>query len=158
MANLSINRGTSEKPANLGTADWEPARLLRELFRWDPFAAGVPSPWALETSNFVPAFEIKETKESFLFKADMPGIKESDLDVKLAQNRLTVSGKRESEKSEKGETYYTTERSYGSFTRTFALPEGVDAERVRAELKEGVLSIELPKRPETQAKKVAIKT
>lgn len=156
MVNLSIHRSSHDKPAALSPRDWEPFRALRELLRWDPFAEMAPS-WAGEAGGFAPAFEVKETKESFVFKADLPGVKEADLDVRLTQNRLAVSGKRESEKTDKGDTYYTYERAYGSFTRTFTLPEGVDADKIRAELKEGVLTIELPKRPELQPKKVAVK-
>lgn len=91
-----------------------------------------------------------------MFRADVPGAEDSDLDVKLTQNRLSISGKRESEKSEKGDTFYTNERSYGSFTRSFTLPEGVDADKIRAELKEGVLTLSIPKRPEVQPKKIAV--
>lgn len=66
------------------------------------------------------------------------------------------SGKRESEKTEKGDTYYTSERSYGSFTRAFTLPEGVDPSHIKAELKEGVLTLSVPKKPESQPKKIAV--
>ena len=71
------------------------------------------------------------------YRVDLPGVQEKDLDVKLTQNRLSISGRREQEKSEKDDTYYTYERSYGSFTRAFTLPEGVDGDKIRAELKEG---------------------
>lgn len=88
-----------------------------------------PTRWFGEEPGFSAAFEVKETKEAFIFKADLPGIKAEDLDVVLTQNRLTIRGKREAEKSEKGETFYTFERSYGSFARSFTLPEGVDSKR-----------------------------
>jgi HSP20 family molecular chaperone IbpA len=104
------------------------------------------------------AFEVKETKDSYLFKADVPGIKESDITISLTGNRLTVSGKRDEEKRQENETFFSYERSYGSFTRAFTLPEGVDAEKVSANLKEGVLSIAVPKTPEAQPKRVSIKT
>ena len=156
MANLSINRGNGNKPTAVQQHEWEPMRALRDLFRWDPFAEMMPS-WAPDHVSFAPAFEVKETKDNFLFKADVPGISEADLDVRLTQNRLTVSGKRESEKSDRNDTYYTYERSYGSFTRSFTLPDGADADRVKAELKDGVLTLEVPKRPELQAKKISVK-
>lgn len=73
-------------------------------------------------------------------------------------NRLTVSGKREAEKEDKGERYYSYERSYGSFTRSFTLPEGADTDKLRASLEKGVLAITVPKKPEVQAKKIAVKT
>ena len=112
MANLSINRSNGDKPNAVQPRDWEPMRALRDLFRWDPFAEMMPS-WSQDPASFVPAFEVKETIDNFLFKADVPGISEADLDIRLAQNRLTISGKRELEKSDKGETYYTYERAYG---------------------------------------------
>ncbi len=155
MANLSINRGNGDKPSAIQSRDWEPMRALRELFRWDPFAEMMPS-WSPDPASFVPAFEVKETKDNFLFKADVPGINEADLDIRLTQNRLTVSGKRELEKSDKNETYYAYERAYGSFTRSFTLPDGTDPDRVKAELKNGVLTLEVPKRPELQPKKISV--
>jgi HSP20 family protein len=106
----------------------------------------------------VPSFEIKETKEAYVFKADVPGIKESDLDVTLTGNRLTVSGKREAEKQEHTDTYYVYERSYGDFARSFTLPEGVDASSVNAELNQGVLTLSIKKTPEAQPKKIAVQS
>jgi HSP20 family protein len=107
-------------------------------------------------ARFAPDFEVKENKESFVFRADLPGVAEKDLQVQLNDNRLSVSGKRESEKTEQNETYYASERSYGSFTRSFTLPEGVDADKAHAELKNGVLSIAIPKRPEAQPRKISV--
>lgn len=105
---------------------------------------------------FYPSFEVKETEKAYVFKADVPGVKEGDLEVTVTGNRLTVSGKRESEKEEKTDTYYTCERSYGSFSRSFTLPEGTDVGAVTADLKDGVLTVALPKRPEVQPKKIPI--
>jgi HSP20 family protein len=134
---------------------WDPFRTMRELFRWDPFTGS--SAWALPAAaSFAPDFDVKETKESFVFTADLPGVEDKDLQVQLSDNRLSVSGKRESEKVEQHETYYTSERSHGSFTRTFMLPEGVDADKAHAQLKNGVLSIAVPKRPEAQPRKINV--
>jgi HSP20 family protein len=136
------------------TNEIDPFAWARQLLRWDPFRT--ISPTTYEPATFAPAFEVKESKESYLLRADVPGVKEQDLDVSLVGNRLTVSGKRESEKEEHNDTFYTCERSYGSFMRTFTLPDGIDAEHVKAELKEGVLTIAVPKLPEAQPKKIAI--
>lgn len=136
-------------------ATWDPFQSMRELFRWDPFQVGALLPLQL-SSTFAPDFEVKETKESFLFRADLPGVAEKDLQVQLSDNRLSVSGKRESEKTEQSETYYANERTYGSFTRSFTLPDGVDANKAHAELKNGVLSIAIPKRPEAQPRKISV--
>jgi len=110
-----------------------------------------------ETGAFVPTFDVKETKDSFVFRADLPGVKDSDVDISLTGNRLTISGRRQEENKEEGEQFYAYERSYGSFSRSFTLPEGIDAEHVQADLKDGVLTVVLPKKPEVQPKRIALK-
>lgn len=159
MSNIAIQRDSGKQPplpARAVTRAWDPFRGMLDLARWEPFAELGTTFGPLADAAFSPDFEVKETKDAFLFRADVPGVKDTDLDVKLTQNRLSISGKRESEKSEKGDTYYTSERSYGSFTRSFTLPDGVDADHIRAELKEGVLTLSIPKRPESQPKKIAV--
>jgi HSP20 family protein len=101
---------------------------------------------------------VKETNEAFVFKADVPGLKEDDLEISLTGNRLTVSGKRDEERRDENERFFAYERSYGTFTRTFTLPDGVDTEHVNADLKDGVLTLTLPKRPEVQPKKIQLKS
>jgi len=86
-----------------------------------------------------------------------PGVREEDLDISLTGNRLTVSGKREEEHREEDDRYYAYERSYGSFSRSFTLPEGGDVDHARADLSNGVLTVTLPKRPEVQPKKIEVK-
>jgi HSP20 family protein len=109
-------------------------------------------------AEFAPAFEVKETKDAFVFKADLPGVKESDLEVSVVGNRLTLAGKREAEKEEKEETYYTFERTYGSFSRTFTLPSQLDTANVKAELKGGELTVIVPKEAAAVAKKIPVTT
>ncbi len=134
---------------------WEPFEMMREMMQWDPFRElGVVG---TRTVAFVPAFEVKETKDEYVFRADMPGIKEKDLEISLTGNRLTVSGKREEEKREQGERFYTYERSYGTFSRSFTLPEGIDPEHVHAELKDGVLTLGIAKKPEVKPKRIELK-
>ena len=159
MSNIAIQREPSSQPAapvRYQARDWDPFRAMRELMRWEPFGELTHSFRALDAAAFSPDFDVKETKEGFVFRADVPGIKDADLDVRLTQNRLSISGKRESEKEEKGDTFYTSERSYGSFTRAFTLPQGVDADKIKAELKEGVLTLMVPKKPEAQPKKIDV--
>jgi HSP20 family protein len=146
----------AQVPATRASREWDPFLAMRDLLRWDPFREIAPTWPSLEGITFAPAFEVKETKEAFVFTADLPGVADKDLQVQLSDNRLSISGKRESEKTEQGDTYYTSERSYGSFTRSFTLPEGVDRDKLRAELKNGVLSVTAPKRPEAQPKKISI--
>jgi HSP20 family protein len=99
---------------------------------------------------------VKETKDAFIFKADLPGVDEKDLEVTLTGDRMVVSGKRESEKREESDRFYAYERSFGSFSRAFTLPEGVDGEHVQAELKNGVLTLTLAKRPEVQPRRIQV--
>ena len=142
------------------TREWDPFQRMQELMGWDPFE--VMNQWLTGAGGreggltFVPAFEVKETKDAFIFKADLPGVKEDDVDISVTGNQLTVSGKREEEKREEGERYFAYERSSGSFSRSFTLPEGVDSEHVSAELKNGVLTLMLPKRPEVQPKRIRL--
>jgi HSP20 family protein len=136
-------------------AEADPFRFMREMLGWEPFRELMPA-WRLDAPAYAPAFEVKETKEAYLFKADLPAVKEEELEIALTGNRLTIAGKREAEEEEKNETIYVYERMYGAFTRTFTLPDGIDAEHVRAELKEGVLRVVVPKLPEVQPRKIAI--
>jgi HSP20 family protein len=86
----------------------------------------------------------------------LPGIKEKDIEISLTGNRLTLRGTREEEKREEKDTWFAVERSYGSFTRSFTLPAGADAEHANADLKDGVLTVSVPKRPEVQAKRIPV--
>jgi HSP20 family protein len=158
MTNIEVRRQNGNKPAAIAERAFDPYRAVRALLSWDPFSE--MAPFAAEERAFAlaPAFEVKETKEAYEFKADVPGVQDKDLEVTMTGNRLTVSGKREAEKEDKGDRYYTYERSYGSFTRSFTLPDGADTDSLRASLEKGVLSITVPKMPEVQAKKIAIKT
>jgi len=148
MANL-IRRAAlpSEGAANF----WDPFRIMFELM-------GEPGRELRHVEpTFVPTFEVFERKDAYVFKADLPGIKQEDLDITLTEKRLTITGKREAEERREGERFYAYERSYGSFVRTFTLPEGVDGEHVAAELKDGVLTLVVPKKPEVQPRKIAVK-
>ena len=106
--------------------------------------------------EFVPRFDVKETKEAYVIQADLPGVKDDELEVSLSGNLLTISGKREEEHREEGESYYTIERSYGNFVRSFTMPDGVDSESVNADLKQGVLTVRIPKKPDAQPKRISI--
>jgi HSP20 family protein len=105
---------------------------------------------------FIPDVDIQDTPTAYVFKADLPGMKEKDVEVSLTGNRLTLSGKREEEKREEKASYYACERSYGAFTRSFTLPAGVDSQHVLADLKDGVLKVTVPKRADVQPKKIPV--
>jgi HSP20 family protein len=101
---------------------------------------------------------VKETKDAYVFKVDLPGIDEKDLEISLTGNRLTVSGKREAEQRDENDRFYAYERSYGSFSRSFTLPDGADVEDADADMKSGVLMISIPKKPEHQPRKISLKS
>ena len=157
MGEIAIQKKNNGRENQVTPArpEWEPFRLMRDMLRWDPFQEMRPL-WPAEATSFLPAFEIKENKDSFVFKADVPGVKDQDIEVTTADNRLTVSGKRETDKEEKEDTYYACERSYGSFTRAFTLPEQADASHVKAEMKNGELTIVVPKTAAAVAKRIPI--
>lgn len=129
----------------------DPYSLARELLGWDPFFGGRPA------SAFAPAFEVKETNESFILKADVPGVEEKDLDVALHNGVLTVSGSRQAEERREGESFALYERQYGSFTRSFALPDLADGDAIDAKLIGGVLTLTIPKKAAAQPRKISIK-
>jgi HSP20 family protein len=153
MTNLTV-RGTAGSLPRPST-EGENLRWVH----WDPFREMAPSSTGEDfLARFAPAFEIKETKDGFVFKADLPGFKEKDIEITMTGNRLTVSGKREAEKEETTDTFYARECCYGAFTRAFTLPEGTDGnDNIRAELTSGVLTLHLPKRPELQPKRIEVK-
>jgi HSP20 family protein len=155
MADLTVQKKAPSEAPMIARREWDPFRVMREMLRWDPFREMAPAMPA-ETLVYAPAFEVKETKESFVFKADVPGLKEQDLEVSVTGNRLSVLGKREAEKEEKTDTFYTYERSYGTFTRSFTLPDQADVEHVKAELRNGELTIVIPKAPTAVAKRVPV--
>ncbi len=151
MANI-IRRNQGQEVA----ATWDPFRLMRDALRWDPFHEVEAVLRTPEYRAFVPSFDVTETKDAYVFRADLPGVKEENLDISLTGNRLSVSGHREQEHQDHSDTFYASERSYGSFSRAFTLPEGVDAENVTAELKNGVLWLSVPKKPEVQPRRITI--
>jgi HSP20 family protein len=157
MANIIRRSGTDQPTTPLTTrGDWDPFRMMREILRWDPLAELMPR--FERHALFTPDFEVKETPNAFVFKADLPGVEEKDLEIHVSGNRLTISGHRDAEERQEGETWYAYERSYGTFTRTFTLPEGVDADHVQADLQSGVLTVTVPKHPEAQPKRIAVKS
>lgn len=159
MANVTVRKDPDDKPiAAAPLRETSPFRLMRSMLGWDPFREMAPFFEERALATFDPNFEVKETKEAYVFHADVPGVLEKDLEVSLTGNRLTIAGKRDSTHEDKTDTYYAYERSYGNFTRSFTLPAGVEADKLRADLKDGVLTVMLPKKPEAQTKKIAVST
>src|SRR5215470_9725794 len=111
---------------------------------------------ALATAGFAPAVDVYEDEHKITLKIEVPGIDEKDIDVRVDNNTLTVHGERKFEKEEKEENYRRIERQYGSFTRSFTLPQTVDAENVSANYEKGVLKITLPKKAEAKPKQIKV--
>jgi len=108
------------------------------------------------TSSFIPAVDIYEDAQKLAIKLEVPGIREEDLDIRLENQTLTVRGERKFEKEEKQENFHRIERRFGSFVRSFTLPNTVDTEKVQASYDSGVLSIEVTKRAEAQPKQIKV--
>ncbi|MFI5142491.1 MAG: Hsp20/alpha crystallin family protein [Thermoanaerobaculales bacterium] len=108
------------------------------------------------TASWLPAVDVRETKDALEIAAELPGIEPKDVEVSVESGVLTLKGSRRFEKATEGETYHRVERSYGAFERSFNLPTNVDPERVRAVYRHGVLQLTLPKREEAKPKAIAI--
>src|SRR5438876_10867939 len=111
---------------------------------------------ALTTTSFAPPVDIYEDEHNITLKIEVPGIDEKDIDVRIENNTLTVHGERKIEKEEKEENYRRIERQYGSFTRTFTLPNTVDSESVSANYEKGVLKVKLAKKAEAKPKQIKV--
>ena len=139
---------------------WEPARELysvqSEINRLFNTLFESPTPQSNGTRRWVPAMDLVEQDAEFVLRADLPGISEEDVKIELQDDVLTVSGERKAEHEERKEGYYRVERSYGSFSRSLTLPEGVDADAVKASFENGVLEVRIPKPEQRKPRKVAI--
>jgi HSP20 family protein len=111
---------------------------------------------ALTTSNFAPPVDVYEDEHNITLKIEVPGIDEKDINVSIENNTLTVRGERRFEKDEKEENFHRVERMYGSFTRSFTLPNTVETEQVSAHYEKGVLKIRLAKKAEAKPKLIKV--
>jgi HSP20 family protein len=158
---LINNQNLKEDLAMTVLTRWEPFRefstlqdRMNRLFRESFNDAGKDE--SLTTSSFAPAVDVYEDEHKVTLKIEVPGIDEKDIDVRVENNTLTVHGERKIEKEEKEENYRRVERQYGSFTRTFTLPQTVDTENVSATYDKGVLKITLPKKAEAKPKQIKV--
>jgi len=170
VSKLPIKRETMEP--SLTTA-WHPFESLhREIDRlFDDFGMGFR--WPFGRSLFaaeplfrremawakMPAVDVVENEKGYEITADLPGMDEKNIEVKIANGTLTIKGEKQEEKEEKKKDYYMRERNFGSFERSFGIPETVDANKIEASFKKGVLTVTLPKTIEAQkpAKKIEVK-
>ncbi len=107
--------------------------------------------------EWFPEFDLSETKDSLLVKAEVPGVNPKDIHISLVDGTLTIKGEKKQEMDEKNENYHYVGRSYGSFARVILLPREIEGDRVRASYKDGILRIVLPKSAEAKEKEIQIK-
>jgi HSP20 family protein len=108
------------------------------------------------TRRWIPSMDLVETADHFVLKADLPGMSESDVNISLEKDVLTIAGERKTEHEEKHEGYYRIERATGSFARSLTLPEGIDADAVSAKFDNGVLEVRIPKPAQTKPRRIEI--
>jgi HSP20 family protein len=136
---------------------WEPFRDVEEMFRqYSPLFARSLRRAGDSAGEWAPVADISETDKEFVIKAELPEVKKEDVKVTLADGVLTIAGERRHEKEHKDANEIRVESFYGTFSRSFSLPENVDANAVRAETKDGVLRVRIPKTAPTTPKTVAI--
>ena len=172
MAEVTKVPVKTEKAQSPALQSWRPFERLRQeidrLFedfdggfrRWPasrPLANVVPF-WR-EEWPIAPAVDVAETEKAYEITAELPGLDEKNIEVKFADGVLTIKGEKQQEKEEKKKDYYLNERSFGSFQRALQVPAGIDADKIEANFKKGVLTVMLPKTAEAQKaeKKITIK-
>ena len=164
---------TKEKRAAQTTAAaWQPIEGLRQeidrlfgdfgLGSWQPFRGPLARGPLFRrelTLGAIPAVDVLEGEKAYELTAELPGMDEKNVEVKVVNDTLTIKGEKQEEKEEKEKDYYLHERTFGSFERSFDIPEGVDADKIEASFKKGVLTLTLPKKLEAQkpAKKIEVK-
>ncbi len=136
----------------------EMERMRNEMDRlWESFMEGKPGRRTEEISRWVPSLDLSETKDSYIVKAEIPGMEPKDIDISLQADLLTIRGEKKQEKEEKEENYHFIERSYGSFSRSIRLPQEIKGNKIKASYKEGILKVILPKSEEAKKKEVKVK-
>jgi HSP20 family protein len=141
---------------------WDPFRELEEMSTRLNRALGRGSVQAgqkdsLAMSDWSPSVDIVETSEDFQVKCELPELKKEDVKVNVSEGLLRIEGERKFDKEDKTKKYHRVERFYGSFMRSFALPDGVEQDKVKADFKDGLLTVRLPKSPRVQPRSVDVK-
>jgi len=133
---------------------WEPLREMDEFFRqYSPFFARERQ---RDNGGWTPTANVTETEREFLIKAELPEVKREDVKITLDNDVITISGERKKEKEEKNTNEIRVESFYGMFSRSFRLPDNVDVSAIRAESKDGVLRLHIPKTEAAKPKSIAI--
>ncbi len=169
---VSVKTEKAAEPASVPQA-WQPfASLRQEIDRlFDDFGRGwwgAPRRSLFDVEPFwrnghgltaAPAVDVAESDKAYEITVELPGLDEKNIEVKLSNSTLTIKGEKQEEKEEKKKDYYVSERRFGSFERSFHVPEGVDVDKIEASFNKGVLKVTLPKTPAAQKpeKKIAVK-
>jgi len=140
---------------------WNPSRELSELSdRLNHVFLRMPRGGneneAMTVADWTPSVDISETTEEYVINAEIPEVKKEDVKVRLEHGVLTIQGMRRQEAEEQGKKYHRVERSYGSFARSFSLPDMVDDTKVQAVFKEGILTLHLPKSEKAKPKAIEV--
>ena len=125
-------------------------RFLREAF------SPISGEGEVSTRTWAPPVDIYENGDNLVLKAELPGINPDDIEIRVEDNTLYLKGERKFEKEVKEQNYHRVERSYGTFTRTFSLPNSIDSDKVAANYKDGVLTLTMPKKEEAKPKTIKI--
>ena len=133
----------------------EMERRFQDIFG-RPFVPAVWRRLPMEERGWAPAIEVFEKEDKYVVRAELPGLKEEDIDVSVEGDTLTIKGEKKSESEVKEENYHCCERSYGSFFRSIALPSTIDAKKIEADYEDGVLEVNLPKAAEVKPKKITV--
>jgi HSP20 family protein len=138
---------------------WDPLREMQSAMHRLEQAVGRPTGTRepLATAEWSPLVDITEDEKEYAVKAELPDVKKDDIKVTVQDNTLYITGERKTEKEEKGKRYHRIERSYGSFERSFTLPEDADPKKITSDFRDGVLTVHLGKSPETQPKSIEVK-
>jgi HSP20 family protein len=137
----------------------DPFRRLERFFDDDfftPFRALERGEAGLDESVWMPAIDVREGDDEIVVSADLPGLTKEDIEVTVEANRLTVSGERKWDEETREDRYHRIERAYGKFSRTLTLPSAVEAEKVKASFKDGILNVAIPKAEVAKRKKIAV--
>lgn len=111
---------------------------------------------SMALADWAPVVDVMETEEEFQIRAELPGVEKKDVKLSVEEGVLAISGHREQEKEEKGKRYHKIERAYGSFARSFTVPDAVDEQKVTAEFKNGLLTVRLPKSEKARPKSIEV--
>src|SRR5690242_21322249 len=132
-------------------------KRLSTIFGRAPMATNGEKKEAISVTEWSPLVDISEDDKEYVVKAEIPEMKKEDIKINVHDDVLTVSGERKYEKEEKGKKYHRVERAYGSFMRSFALPENADGSKINAEYKDGMLKVHLPKSEQAKQKANEVK-